>query len=393
MLPDSASDWSPPPGIEPRAAPVRLGVGMPDPETLPRDEFRQAAQRAFDAPRDAALRYHFGAGYEPLRELVADRFARGSGLALDLDWIRLANGSSGAIDLICRCLIDPGDVILAEEPSYMGTLHNFRAARADVRAIPMDGEGMRSDSLERAFDQVAREGKRAKLVYTISSFHNPTAVTLSESRRRELLAVAAKHDALVLDDTAYRELWFREPPPSSLAGLAGGHGVITVGTFSKILAAGLRVGWIAAPPEWIRFFAKMRFDMGQSVLVHRTLVEYMAQGRLEAHVERMRALYARKVQILCDGLEELAGPYVRFERPGGGFYLWVELLRGLKADAVWRAGAAEGVWFPGGTSFFPDRVDTTGEHIRLAFPATPADELREGARRIGVACARAAGDA
>ncbi len=392
LLPDATGDWSPPPGVEPRAVPVRLGVGMPDAETLPREDFLAAAQRALDVPRDGPLRYHFGAGYEPLRELLADRFARDAGLAVDLDWIRLANGSSGAIDLICRCLIDPGDVILAEEPSYMGTLHNFRAAQADVRAVPIDDAGIVVAELERALYAAESEGKPVKLIYTISSFQNPTAVTLSEGRRRELLGVAAQHDALILDDVAYRELWFRDPPPPALAGLAGGHGVITVGTFSKILATGLRVGWIAAPPEWIRFFAKMRFDMGQSVLVHRLLVEYMAEGRLKAHVERMRALYAEKARILCDGLDEFASPYVRFERPAGGFYLWVELLRGLKSDAVWRAGAEEGVWFPGGTSFFANRVDSTGEHIRLAFPWTPAAELREGARRIGIACARAAGD-
>lgn len=393
LLPDAASDWSPPPGVEPKAPPVRLGVGMPDPATLPRGELMQAVQRALEVPPDGPLRYHFGPGYEPLRELLADRFARDSGLAVDLDWIRLSNGSSGAIDLICRCLLEPEDVILVEEPSYMGTLQNFRATQANVRAVPMDQEGIDADALEHALQQAESEGKPVKLIYTISSFQNPSAVTVSERRRHELLRVASGHDALVLDDTAYRELWFHDPPPPSLAGLAGGHGVITVGTFSKILATGLRVGWMVAPPEWIQLFAKMRFDMGQSVLVHRMLVEYMSEGRLEAHVERMRALYMEKSRVLCDGLQEYAGKYVRFARPGGGFYLWVELLRGLKSDAVWRAGAEEGVWFPGGTSFFPSRVDATGEHIRLAFPWTPAEELREGARRIGIACARAAGDA
>jgi 2-aminoadipate transaminase len=366
---------------------------MPDAATLPREDLLRAMQRALEEPRDGPLRYHFGPGYEPLRELLASRFARETGLTLDLDWIRLANGSSGAIDLIARCLIGPGDVILAEAPSYMGTLHNFRAAQADIRAVPIDDEGIVTAELERALRDVEREGKRAKLIYVISSFHNPTGVTVSERRRHELLGVAAAHDALILDDTAYRDLWFHDPPPPSLAALANGHGVITVGTFSKILATGLRVGWIVAPPEWIQLFGRMRFDMAQSVLIHRMLVEYMAEGRLEAHVEQMRALYAEKARILCDGLDEFAGDYVRFARPAGGFYLWVELLRGLKADAVWRAGAEEGAWFPGGTSFFANRVDHTGEHIRLAFPWTPEQELREGARRIGIACARAAGEA
>ena len=283
-LESSAADWSPPPGVEPKAPPVRLGVGMPDAATIPSDDLRSALERALAVPPDGPLRYHFGPGYEPLRELLADRFVRETGMDIDLDWIRLANGSSGAIDLICRCLIEAGDVILAEQPSYMGTLHNFRAVQADVRAVPIDVEGIVIAELERALYEVEAEGKKVKLIYTISSFHNPTAVTLSEQRRREVLALAAAHDALILDDTAYRELWFRDPPPSSLAALADGHGVIMTGTFSKILATGLRVGWILAPPEWIELFGRMRFDMGQSVLIQRMLVEYMAEGRLDGHV-------------------------------------------------------------------------------------------------------------
>ena len=208
MLESSAADWSPPPGVEPKAPPVRLGVGMPDAATIPSNDLRCALERAL-APADGPLRYHFGPGFEPLRELLAARFVRETGMPIDLDWIRLANGSSGAIDLICRCLIEAGDVILAEQPSYMGTLHNFRAVQADVRAVPMDAEGIVTTELERSLCEVEAEGKRVKLIYTISSFHNPTAVTLAEQRRRDVLALAAEHGALILDDTAYRELWFR----------------------------------------------------------------------------------------------------------------------------------------------------------------------------------------
>jgi DNA-binding transcriptional MocR family regulator len=189
--------------------------------------------------------------------------------------------------------------------------------------------------------------------------------------------------------------WFRLTNGSSggidlLFAMSGGHGVVSVGTFSKILATGLRVGWIHARPEWIEFFGRMRFDMGQSVLIHRMLAEYIEGGRLDAHVERMRAVYADKAQLLSRSLEEFAGRYLDFTSPRGGFYLWVELLGRLTADALWRAGAEEGVWFPLGSSFFPDRIDPTGEHIRIAFPWTSTEELREGARRIGTACERLA---
>jgi 2-aminoadipate transaminase len=392
QLMDSASDWSPPPGVEFKRSPVRLGVGIPDAVTLPREELLEAVQRAMAAPRDRPLRYHFGLGFEQLREQLAARHTRDRGLPVDLDWFRLTNGSSGAIDLICRTLIDPGDVIVSEAPSYMGTLHNFRGVEAELRSVPMDEEGMQADELERVLREVAASGRRVKLIYTISSFQNPTGVSISEARRRELLRVASEYDALILEDDAYAELYFDEPPPQPLFAMSGGRGVVSVGTFSKILATGLRVGWIHARPEWIELFGRMRFDMGQSVLIHRMLGEYIEDGRLDAHVEMMRALYADKAQLLCSSLEEFAGGCVRFTPPRGGFYLWVELLEGLTADALWRVGAEEGVWFPAGPSFFPDRVDPTGEHIRLAFPWTSTEELREGARRIGLACQRLAGE-
>jgi len=390
QLVDSVTDWNPPPGIEPSRPPVRLGVGIPDAVTLPREELRQALERAMAAPRDQPLRYHFGPGFEPLREQLARRYTRQRGLPVDLSWFWLANGSSGAIDLICRTLIDPGDVIISEEPSYMGTLHNFRGVEAQIRSVPMDEEGMRVEELEKVLREVEQRGERVKLIYTISSFQNPTGASLSEARRRELLRIAADRDALILEDDAYAELYFDAPPPQSLFAMSGGHGVVSVGTFSKILATGLRVGWIHARPEWIDFFRRMRFDMGQSVLIHRMLAEYIEAGQLEAHVEQMRALYAHKAELLCSCLEEFAGPYLHLTPPQGGFYLWVGLLDGLTADAVWRAGAAEGVWFPKGSSFFPERIDRTGEHIRLAFPWISTEELREGARRIGIACERAA---
>jgi DNA-binding transcriptional MocR family regulator len=254
----------------------------------------------------------------------------------------------------------------------------------------MDEEGMRADALEKVLRKAAEEGRRVRLIYSISSFQNPTGVSISEGRRAELLSVASEYDALILEDDAYAELYFGEPPPPPLFTMSGGHGVVSVGTFSKILATGLRVGWIHARPEWIEFFGRMRFDMGQSVLVHRMLAEYIEGGRLDAHVETMRGLYAEKARLLCSSLEEFAGGFLHFTPPRGGFYLWVELLEGLTADALWRAGAEEGVWFPMGSSFFPDRVDSTGEHIRIAFPWTSTEELREGARRVGLACERLA---
>lgn len=375
--------------MEPRREPVRLSIGIPDPESLPRAELAAALDRVLAEPGDGPLRYHFGAGWEPLRELLAERYARETGIDVDLEWLRLANGSAGAIDLVCRTFVEPGDVIVAESPSYMGTLHNFRGVRADVRPVPVDDRGLVPEALERVLAEVEREGRRAKLIYTISSFQNPTGATLSESRRHALLGLASRHGALVLDDEAYAELRFGTDRPPSLLQLSGGHGVITVGTFSKLLATGLRVGWVCARPAWLDLLRRMRFDMGQSVLVHRMLAEYLADGRLDAHLARVRKLYAEKAALLGEALREHAGQHLSFREPRGGFYLWAGL-EGLPGRAVWRAAAEEGVFFPLGTAFFPHRRDPTGDHVRLAFSWTARDALREGARRLGLACERVA---
>ena len=387
-LPDANADWDAPPGIEPVREPIRLSVGLPDPDSLPVRELRASLERALAAPGDAALRYHFGPGYEPLREQLAQRCARDSGLAVDHDWFRLTNGSAGAIDLVCRALIEPGDVILTEEPCYMGTLQNFRAVQAEIVPLPMDSAGLRADALGRALDALAAQGRRAKLIYTSPSYQNPTGVAMPLARRCEILEVASGHDVLVLEDDAYRELWFGEPPPPSLFELAEGHGVLAVGTFSKILATGLRVGWLLARPEWIELVGHMRFDMGQSVLVHRMLADFLERGELDLHVARMRRLYAAKAATLCEALAAHASPWLRSERPAGGFYLWLELRDGLTAEELRRRATREGVAFPGGASFFPGRRDPGGEHVRLAFPWVAPSDLVESARRLGLACAQ-----
>lgn len=385
-------DWDPPEGITPARELIRLAIGIPDTGTLPRTDIEAAAHRVMAKPGEAAFVYGFGMGYTRLRALLAERYSRERGLPVDEHWFQLCNGSSGAIDLICRTLIDPGDVIIAESPTYMGTLRNFKGVQADVRSVPMDEHGMSIDALSTCIDALKREGRTVKLIYTISTFQNPTGATLSRERRVQLLELAAKHDILVLDDDAYGELYFGDRPPPALSTLAGGHGVVTVGTFSKILATGLRIGWIHAEPKLVELFGKMRFAMGLNQLIVRIIADYMEDGRLDRHVEATRALYRQKMEVTADALMRHAGEFIEFSRPAGGFYLWANF-PGLNASDVWRTAYEEGVLVTPGVNFFPARTEA-GEHLRIAFPWTPLDQLEEGARRIGLACRRvASGDA
>jgi len=380
-------DWDPPEGIVPRRELIRLAIGIPDSDTLPKAEFLDSVTRCINKPGEAAFVYGFGMGYAKLRAQLAERYSARHGLLVNEDWFQLTNGSSGAIDLICRILINPGDVIIAESPTYMGTLRNFKGVMADVRSVPMDDEGLQIEALEALVVKLLAEGKTIKFIYTISTFHNPTGATLTQARRLQLLAIAAKYDILILDDDAYGELYFGDKPPASLAALAGGHGVITVGTFSKILATGLRIGWMQCEPALVQLMGKMRFAMGLNQLMVRVVSDYIEQGHLEPHVEAARALYKNKMTIFADALDHYAADFVEFARPRGGFYLWANLVN-LDPTDVWRTAFEEGAAFTPGINFFPERRDPFGNHVRIAYPWTPTSELEEGAKRIGIACER-----
>ncbi len=385
------TDWGLAAAIESPIPAVTLGGGIPDPDTLPRQELLDAMRRAVAAADDSPLRYGGGMGYEPLRDALAERYTRDRGMLVEADHFMLTNGSAGAIDAVCSALLAPGDVVISEAPTFSGTLRTFRGKGAEIVAVSMDGEGLDTDELDATMQRLASEGRTVKLIYTISNFHNPTGFALTLERREALLRIAGEHGAFVLDDDAYGELYFGDGPPPALSALAGGHGVITVGTFSKMIATGLRVGWVHAQPELVELIARVRFDMGNSPLLHHTLAQYLDGGRLDGHVAKMRALYAEKLEILAGALTEFAEPYLTFQRPQGGFFLWLQLQEGLAAEAVQRAGVQEGVIFPVGDSFFPDGKEPEGggEHIRLAFSWTAKEDLREGAARLARACARA----
>ena len=392
MSAGTATDWGLSSAIDSPITPITLGGGIPDPGTLPRADLIAASERALSIEDDGPLRYGGAMGLERLRDQLAERYTRDRGLVVDAEHFIIENGSAGAINAACTALLEVGDVVICEAPTFSGTLRTFHGHGADVVAVGMDNDGMLTNELAETMDRVAAEGKTVKFVYTISNFHNPTGITMSLERREELLRIAARHSAFVMDDDAYGELHFETPHPPALSALAGGYGVLTVGTLSKVIATGLRIGWVHARPEIIDVIARVRFDMGNSALLHHTLSQYLEGGRLDDHLTKMRAIYQEKMDILSAALTEFAEPYLTFQRPEGGFFLWITLQDGLTAQAVQAAGVQEGVIFPVGRAFYPEGKETDGQHIRLAFSWTSKDDLRESARRLAQACARAAGD-
>ena len=390
----TATDWGLGGAAVPsQRPPIALAGGLPDAATLPRPQLLAALRRALDTADDEALRYGGPAGYEPLRAEIGRRFAGMPGLTLPPEHFMLTNGAAGAIQSVCAALVSPGDVILAEAPTFTGSLRTFRGHGAEVIGVPMDRDGIDTDAVARTIDRLTHDGRRVRLIYTTATYHNPTGVTMSEARREALVRIAAERGVFILEDTAYAAISFRDPPPPSLAAIADGHGVISAGTFSKTVATGLRVGWVQARPEMITALIGMRFDMGGSPILHRMVLEFIASGDFDRHLHGMRTLYAAKARVLMDSLREYAEPYLSFTEPSGGFFLWARLQPGLAAATVQRAAVEEGVTFPVGRAFYPDGDSgLDGEVVRLCWSWVDEASLREGAARLARACARVASD-
>lgn len=368
---------------------IFFGGGAPPAELIPAERLRWAAERAWrDAP--SALDYGEVAGYPPLRGLIAERMAR-RGATVDPAQILLTNGSQQAIDLVARALLDPGDIVVVEEPTYLGALQTFAGWQARYLAVPIDDEGLRPDALAAA---LAMADRPPKFLYTVPTFQNPSGATLSSRRRHDLLAVARAHGLPVVEDDPYGDLWYGDgPPPPPLRALD--PGVVYLGTFSKTLAPGLRAGWVAAPAPLAEalFFAKEGSDIHGDRISART-VFHAADGFLDDHLAAVRPVYRRRRDVLLGALAESMPPGVRWATPEGGFFVWLELPAGLDGVALLPRAAAAGVVFLPGAWFSPDPSPTTRRALRLNFSTLPEERIVEGIRRLGqVIASSRAGDA
>lgn len=361
--------------------PINLGGGIPDPDTLPASGLQQALDHVLATAPEEALRYGGVFGFEGLRDVLAKRQGGIQGISLDADNFLLTHGSAGGIDTICDTFLNPDDVVIAEQPNFAGSLRTIRGHLSEIVEAELGEDDNFASRVEDAVERVEAAGKRVKLLYTVPDYHNPTGATMSLATREALVEVCAKHHIFIMEDMAYTEIYFDKPPPPSLYAVADGHGVIQIGTFSKIIATGLRVGWVQAKLPVIESLARVRFDMGGSPLLHRALARYVESGTLEPHLTEMRELYRKKCETLVASLREHCEPYLRFEVPDGGFFLWAECI-GAKAQDVAREAAIEGVTFAAGSNFYAKREEADTSHIRLALSYASIEELAEVGPRL-----------
>src|ERR687897_188963 len=317
-----------------------------------------------------------------MRDLMAVT-ARPEGMGADLEDVLVTTGGQQVIDLVTKTLIDPGDVVIAEGPTYPGAVSVFTAYQADVVQIDMDANGMRVELLEDTLDRLDREGRRPKFIYTVPSFQNPAGVTMSAPRRRRLVEVAHERELLILEDNPYGLLRYEGEAPTPLLKLDGGVYVMYLGTFSKILSPGIRLGWVVAPPPVLEKInlGKQAADLCTSTLSQLMVQAYFAEGRWRDYVESLTEIYRARRDTMLDALADHFPPQAEWTRPSGGLFIWATLPDFIDTtDLLARALRDNVAFVPGEAAFLDGRGRNA---MRLNYSGSDEDAIREGIRRIG----------
>jgi len=361
---------------------IYFGNGAPAPELYPVERLRAAAESAWSGIDASALDYGELKGYRPLREYIAERMTR-EGTPVSPERLLLTFGSQQGIDIAARLMLDPGDDLAAEGPTYIGALQAFDAYEPTYHLYPVDVEGLPVDQLVAA---TRRSGRAPKIIYVIPNYQNPTGQTMSLGRREELVAFAREHGSLIVEDDPYGELWYEQRPPPPLRSLD--DQVAYLGTFSKTIAPGLRVGWMVIPENLMSraLMAKEASEISGVRSVTR-VVHAAAAGFLDEHVVAAREFYGRRREAVLAALSDAMPPGVIWTAPGGGFFVWVTLPEPLLASDLLPIAADHGVGYLPGRFFYPC-AEGEDRSLRLSFSAMPEARLRAGVSRLGAAIAQ-----
>jgi 2-aminoadipate transaminase len=359
---------------------ISLVFGHPDPTTLPVDGLRAATEAVLSGPQARlALQYGPEQGTPALIDYLVGRLNREEGLSLTRDNLMLVTGSVHGVDMIARLYAGHGGVVLVEAPAYHDALQVFGDHGVDLRPVPIDDDGIVVEALAKQLALLQREGKPPRLLYTIPNFQNPSGVTLIAARREAILELAREHGFLVVEDDVYRDLAFEGEVPPSFYALSGGRGVLRIGSFSKIMAPGLRLGWLIAAPEHIQrcvHCGTSQMGGGASPFTAHIVAEYCRAGHLEPQIARLRQVYCRRRDVTLAALERHMPPGVTWTRPRGGFFVWLTLPEGTSVEPLREAARERGVLFVPGTGFF---IGGGGErNLRLSFSFVPLGEIERG---------------
>lgn len=358
---------------------VSLAGGMPNIKDLPLEALAEDAARLIRNHGAQLMQYGSGQGWEPLRQRIVDVMAP-EHIKGDPDNVVITTGSQQALDLVSEIFLDPGDVVLAEGPSYVGALGTFRAYQGEVVHVDMDHDGLIPEALEETIRRVRSQGRTIKFLYTIPNFHNPGGVTLSAERRPQIVEICKREHILIVEDNPYGLLGFKAEPLQAMQAL-NPEGVIYLGSFSKMFAPGFRIGWALAPHA-IRdklILASESAILSPSMVGQMTIESYLSNFDWFSQVQTYRGMYRERKEAMLESLEELM-PDCTWTKPEGGFYTWVTLPEGLDAKSMLPRAVKNLVAYVSGTAFYAD--GRGGNHLRLSFCYPTPDNIREGVRRL-----------
>jgi 2-aminoadipate transaminase len=370
---------------------ISFAGGLPAPEIFPVERFREACQKVLTTNPSVALQYGPTEGYLPLRELIVAHMAR-YGILATVDNILITSGSQQALDLIAKLLINRGDRILVESPTYLGALQAFDLMGAEYVTVPTDADGLQTSEMEQAL----RSGP--KFMYILPNFQNPGGTTLSRPRRDELVLLSDKYGIPIIEDDPYGQLRYEGehiPPLVVLdrTNLLRDNGyllgnVIYLSTFSKVLAPGLRLGWIVAPPDVITHLVQLKqsTDLHTSSFTQMVAYEVARDGFMEEHVKLIRRVYKERRDAMLEALHDYFPPDVSWTHSQGGLFLWVTMPPGIDTMKLLDTALRQDVAFVPGEPFFPSGQET-GSHMRLNFSNAQPEQIREGIRRLSIAVA------
>ncbi|KZT14678.1 aspartate aminotransferase [Acidovorax sp. GW101-3H11] len=368
---------------------ISFAGGFPDSAMFDVEGIRAASNAALAEEPGAALQYGATEGYNPLREQLAAFMTSKGAKDVAADNLIVTTGSQQALDLLGKTLISPGDKVIVEGPTFLATIQCFRLYGAELISAPIDGNGVKTDELEKLIAE-----HKPKFVYLIPTFGNPSGAMLSLERRKAVLEMAVKHNTLIVEDDPYGDLYFGDAPPPSLLNLSAtvpGSRELLVhcGSLSKVLSPGLRVGWMIAPAELLgkATMCKQFSDAHTSTFAQATAAQYLKAGRMPGTLANVRKVYAERAQAMGDALRKELGDAIEFVQPQGGLFVWARLTGagGKVADGNVLAKRAieKGVAFVPGTPFFCANPDHAT--FRLSFATADVDKIREGVARLGQA--------
>jgi 2-aminoadipate transaminase len=361
---------------------ISLAGGLPDTSTFPPQTFAAQMTRIAQESAAEALQYGPTEGFEETVDCIVQVMAA-EGMLPDPEDVIVTTGGQQAIDLICKTLVDPGDAVICEAPTYPGAVPVFCSYQAETIQIECDADGMKVEELEATLERLDSEGRRPKLIYSVPSFQNPAGVTMSLERRRRLVELARRRELLVVEDNPYGLLRFGGEPLPPLYQLDGGDFVVYVGTFSKILSPGIRLGWMVAPPPVMEkvVLGKQATDLCTSTLTQYFVREYFAGGRWREYVASLVEIYRSRRDAMLEALGRHFPPQATWTEPEGGLFIWATLPEYIDTEDLLAKALREDVAFVPGRSAYLDGRGRSS--MRLNFSGAGEDEIREGIRRIG----------